>query len=100
MFAAYRSALLRPTAKAGFAFFSAAVTGAAVWGGASSAQSACTASVPPLRDFLSQSVRDAKVSAGLAPSPAKYWVVMGNQAADADSIITALTMAYLTKATL
>lgn len=50
-----------------------------------------------LRDFLLQSVQEAEVGAGLRPAPAKYWVVMGNQAADADSIITAITMAYLTK---
>jgi hypothetical protein len=90
----------------------AAFIGAAAWGGAAAAVSAAAAAPPPpstrgsgtgvqsLREFLAQSVRDAQVRSGLQPAPVRYWVVLGNQAADADSIITALTMAYLTKAKL
>ena len=65
----------------------------------SASPASCAAAAAPrvgLRDFLRAARDDAKVAAGLAPGPAQYWVVVGNQASDADSIITAICMAYFT----
>lgn len=48
-----------------------------------------------MAEFLRTARDDAQVPAGMVPG-AQYWVVMGNQASDADSIITSICMAYFT----